>query len=210
MHSRRESGNKRGGIMIADNIKPVFQQTKWALILRGLFSLIIGVLILARPLASVAVLALVIALWALSDGIVNIVRGFHMRSMAQYWWVMVVGGVISVAFGVAALYYFPGLSLTFAVIWTAYWLIISGVVASYISVQERRAGVPWGWTMVFGVFSIAAGILAYVFPGVTLASLIGVIAGFAIISGIILLMGAGRMQSFERGMDRAFHAPAKA
>lgn len=196
--------------MIADNMKTVYHQTKWALVLRGVFSLIIGLLILWRPLASVAALALVIAIWSLSDGIVNIVRAFYVRSIVQHWWVMALGGVISVAFGIAALYYFPGLSLTFAVIWTAFWLVISGVMALYISMEERRAGVPWGWTTAFGVVAIVGGILAYVYPGVTLASLIGVIAGFAIASGIILLIGAGRMQTFEKGVDRAFQTPAKA
>ena len=184
--------------MIAEDIKTAFHRTKWALLLRGLFSLIIGVLILARPLASVAALALVIAIWALADGTVNIVRAFTLRAITRYWWVMLLGGIISVAFGVAALYYFPGLSLTFAVIWTAYWLIISGVVAAYLATQERRMGVPWTWTMAFGILAIVAGILAYVYPAVTLASLIGVIAGFAIIGGVSLLMAAGRMQSFER------------
>jgi uncharacterized membrane protein HdeD (DUF308 family) len=186
--------------MIGGDIKTVFHQTKWALLLRGLFSLIIGVVILARPMESVAALALVIAIWALADGTINIVRAFTLRVITRYWWVMLLGGIVSVAFGIAALYYFPGLSLTFAVIWTAYWLIISGVVAAYLATQERRMGVPWTWTMVFGILAIVAGILAYVYPAVTLASLIGVIAGFAIIGGISLLMAAGRMQSVERAV----------
>ena len=189
--------------MIADALKTGYNQTKWALLVRGLLSLMIGVLILARPLESVAALALVIALWSLFDGFVNIVRAFHLRGIAAHWWVMLLGGVVSAVFGVAALYYYPVLSLTFAVIWTAYWLAFSGLVTVYVAVQERRAGMSWGWTMAFGVVAIAGGILAFMYPGVTLASLMGVIAGFAFIGGVLLLMGAGKLQSFQSTASRA-------
>src|ERR1700680_3681633 len=182
--------------MIANDLKAVYSQTKWALLIRGLFSVMIGILIFARPLESVAALALVIALWSLFDGFVNIVRAFHLRSIAPHWWVMLLGGIVSVVFGGAALYYYPVLSLTFAVIWTAYWLAFSGVVAVYVAMQERRAGVSWGWTMAFGVVAIVGGVLAFMYPGVTLASLMGVIAAFAFVGGVLLLLGAGKMHRF--------------
>jgi uncharacterized membrane protein HdeD (DUF308 family) len=192
--------------MIAADIQQAYKQTKWALVLRGLLSLAVGIVILVRPMDSVAALALVIALWALFDGIVTIVRSFDLRGIAQHWWVILLAGIISFAFGVAALYYFPTLSLTFAVVWTAYWLTLSGVMAAYVAWQERSAGLSWGWTMVFGVLAIAGGIFAFMNPQATLASLLGVLAGFAIISGIVLLVGAGRMASFQRSMPAAARA----
>jgi len=195
--------------MIANDLKNVYHQTKWAVALRGLLSLIVGVLILARPMASVAALALVIAIWALFDGVVNIVRSFTVRGIVAHWWVLLLGGIVSVAFGVAAVYYFPVLSLTFAVVWTAYWLTISGVMALYVSFQERGAGLSWGWTAAFGVVAIAGGVIAFMNPGATLATLLGVIAGFSIISGVFLLMGAGRMQSVERDLKSTFPTPAR-
>ena len=189
--------------MIASDLKTGYNQTKWALLVRGLLSVVIGILILARPLESVAALALVIALWSLFDGFVNIVRAFHLRGIATHWWVLLLGGSVSAVFGIAALYYYPVLSLTFAVIWTAYWLAFSGLVAVYVAVHERREGMSWGRTMAFGVVAIAGGFLAFMYPGVTLASLMGVIAGFAFVGGIILLMGAGKMQSFQSTVSHA-------
>ena len=189
--------------MIANDLKAGYNQTKWALLVRGLLSLMIGILILARPLESVAALALVIALWSLFDGFVNIARAFQLRSIAAHWWVLLLGGIVSVVFGFAALYYYPVLSLAFAVVWTAYWLAFSGLVAVYAAVQERRADMSWGWTMAFGVVAIAGGILAFMYPEATLASLMGVIAGFAFVGGVVLLMGAGKMQSFQSTVNRA-------
>ena len=65
--------------MIGDEIQKVYNQSKWALVLRGLLSLLVGIAILTRPMPSVAALALVIALWALFDGSVNVVRSFQVR-----------------------------------------------------------------------------------------------------------------------------------
>src|SRR6267378_3145014 len=45
-------------LMIANELKNVYHQTKWALVVRGLLSLIVGILIIARPMSSVAALAL--------------------------------------------------------------------------------------------------------------------------------------------------------
>jgi uncharacterized membrane protein HdeD (DUF308 family) len=184
--------------MIAIDIQNAYNRTKWALVLRGLLSIAVGVAIITRPMASAATLALVIAIWALFDGIVSIVRSFDLRGAVQHWWLMLLAGIVGVAFGVAALYYFPALSLTFAVVWTAYWLTVSGLIASYIAWQERSLGLSWGWTMAFGLLAIAGGVIAYMNPAATLATLLGVIAGFAFISGVFLLIGAGRMSAVQQ------------
>lgn len=46
------------------------------MVIRGLFGIALGIFIIARPFDSVAVLALVIAIWALADRIVNIVHAW--------------------------------------------------------------------------------------------------------------------------------------
>jgi uncharacterized membrane protein HdeD (DUF308 family) len=185
------------------DIKDVYQQTKWALILRGLLSLLVGVAIIWRPMASVEALAVVIVFWSLFDGSVSIVRAFQLRGVVEHWWALLLAGIVGVAFGLAALYYFPGLSLTFAVVWTAYWLIATGLVAVYIAIQERRLGMGMGWTLAFAIVAIAGGVYALMNPQATLAALLGIIAGVSLVNGVILLVGAGRMQSFQGGVKRA-------
>jgi len=196
--------------MIGSDIQKAYNQTKWALLLRGLLSLAVGIVILARPMDSVVALALVIALWSLFDGIVGIVRSFTLRGIVQHWWVLLLAGIVGVAFGVAALYYFPALSLTFAVVWTAYWLTLTGVMAAYIAWQERSAGLSWGWTMAFAVVAILGGLFAFMNPQATLASLLGVLAGFAIISGVLLLIGAAKMVSVEHDIRGSVPNTARA
>ena len=187
---------------MGDEIKNVYNRVKWGLVIRGLFGIALGIFIMARPLDSVAVLALVIAIWALVDGIVNIVRAFELRAIVKHWWALLVSGIIGVLFGIAALYYYPALSLTFAVIWTAMWLITSGVVGAYVSAQERNLGLSWGWTLVFSIICVVGGVYAVMRPGITLAGLISVIAAFGILGGIALLIAAGKMQSVQTTFTR--------
>jgi len=182
----------------------------WSLFIRGLLALAVGILIIARPMESVAALALVIALWALMHGIVTIVHSFDLRPIARYWWLMLLSGIVSAGFGAAALYYYPGLSLTFAVVWTAWWLMLGGVAGISIAVQERRAGVSWGWTMALGILGVVAAIAAFMSPPATLGALMGLISAFAIIAGVLLLVGAYRLRHAADEVATAVHRAAAA
>ena len=183
-----------------------YHDGRWAHVVRGLLAIAVGIVILARPIASVAAFALVIAMWALFDGIVGIVHAFELRGIAPHWWGTLLGGIVGVVFGVLALYYYPFLSLSFAVALTSLWMLMIGIVGVYLAVQERRTGIRSGWTMAFGVLGIVAGIAAFMNPGATLATLMLFLAWFGIIGGLVILMGAGRTQPVEHDMTHAMHA----
>lgn len=192
--------------MASDLIRTAYRRTWWALVLRGLLGVAVGLLIIARPLDSIASFALVIALWSMFVGIVQVVRAFELRTAVDQWWVLLLSGLISAAFGVAALFYYPGLSLAFAVVWTTWWLILTGAIAVGAAVWERRVGLSWGWSLGFGILSIAAGALAIMNPPATLAAIMGLIAAFALISGVVLLIGAFRLSAAKAAITEALGA----
>ena len=196
--------------MIADDIRKSYNRSKRGLILRGLFGIALGILIFARPLASVAALALAIALWALVDGIGNIVHAFDLRGVAPHWGAHLVAGIVSTGFGVAALYAYPELSLAFAVVWVAFWLLSVGVIAGYAAVLQHRAGSSWGWTMLIVVPSIIASVLALAYPGVTLTSLLTLLGAYGVVGGIGMLIAAALMRSVQRATDRPVHETPRA
>ncbi len=179
---------------VVEDVKRLYRLTWWALMIRGLFSIVVGVFILMRPLDSIAALALVIAFWALFGGTVEIVHAFQLRQMG-HWWVMLLTGLVSVGFGIAALYYYPGLALTFAVVWVAWWLTVTGILGVYAGLQLRRLGMDWVWPTAFGVLSLVAGAFALASPPATLGAIMGLIAAFAIASGVVLVGGAFKLRS---------------
>lgn len=194
--------------MTTDLIESAYRRTWWALVLRGLLAIAVGVVILWRPVESVAAFALFIAIWALFNGIVQIVHSFDLRPVFDRWWVLLLSGLVNMVFGVAALYYYPGLSLAFAVTLTAWWLLVTGGLASYAAMVERQMGVSWGWTLAFGILSIICGVLAIMNPPTTLAALMGLIAGFAIVAGVVQLIAAYRLSSFKGEVSRVVGAAA--
>ena len=188
--------------MTTDLIQSAYRRTWWALVLRGLLGIAVGVIILWRPLESVAAFALAIALWAIFGGVVQVVHAFDLRTVFNSWWVLLLGGIVSVGFGIAAIKFYPGLSLTFAVVWTAWWLLATGAIAIYAAMQERQAGGPWGWTFTFGILSIVGSVFAFVSPPATLAALMGFIAAFAIVTGGTLLIAASRLAGIKRDVSQ--------
>ncbi len=180
---------------VLGDLRGVYHRTWWALMLRGLLGLAVGIYIFARPLDSVAALALVIALWALFAGIVEIVQAIELKAMMKHWGVLLLAGLVGVGFGIAALVYYPGLSLTFAVVWVSWWLMLTGILGIYAAVMQKNLGVQWGWTGAFGVLSVVAGVFALLAPPVTLAAIMGLIAGFALVSGVALIVGAFKLRS---------------
>ena len=192
--------------MASDLIQSTYRRAWWALLIRGLLALALGVFILWRPMDSIASFALVIALWALFSGIVQMVHAFELRGLFQQWWILLLSGLVSAAFGVAALYYYPVLSLTFAVIWVAWWLFLTGGLAIYAAIVEKRLGVSWGWTLTLGIVSIIAGVFAFMSPPATLAAIMGFLAGFAIVIGVVLLIGAFRLTSAKQEITNAMRS----
>jgi uncharacterized membrane protein HdeD (DUF308 family) len=163
--------------------------------LRGLLALALGIFVLAKPIPSVAIFALIIALWALFAGVTSIVHAIEVRKILPHWWLRLIGGIISLAFGIVALYDYPIVSLIFAVVWVAWWLVLTGIFEFGAALQDRRAGLPWGWAAVWGVLSIVVGGLAFANPPNTLRAIMLLIAIFGIVSGIMLLVAAVRLRT---------------
>lgn len=196
--------------MLTDTLRQGFQRAWWSLVIRGVLALVLGIFILAKPFDSIAAFALVIAIWALASGITEVAHAFALKPFFSSWWLLLLGGLISAGFGVAALYYYPGLSLAFAVTWASFWLALSGILGIMVAVQQKRMSLPWGWVFTWSVVCVAASILAWMSPPATLGAIMGLIAGYAIISGIALLVGAFRVKALGLEVKQAVRQPAPA
>jgi uncharacterized membrane protein HdeD (DUF308 family) len=180
--------------MASDHLTNSSRRTWWALVLRGALALGLGVFVLTRPVASLAVFALVIALWALFAGITGAIHAIELRHTQPHMWLRLLGGIAGAIFGIVALYDYPLVSLAFVVIWVAWWLLITGLIEFAAALQERRANLPWGWSALWGVACIVAGGLALAHPPGTLAVVMLLIAVFAVITGLMLIAAGVRLR----------------
>ncbi len=126
--------------------------------------------------------------------------GTSIQTARQYWWVLLVRGILAVLFGLVALL-LPGIALLTLIYVFAFYAIFDGITAIYVAFQERGTHARWGWLLVEGILGIIAGIIAIVYPGETAIVLLYLIAAWALITGIMELIAAFMVRgSFAWGL----------
>jgi uncharacterized membrane protein HdeD (DUF308 family) len=113
--------------------------------------------------------------------------------LADNWWAAALRGAVAILFGIAAFVMpvFTMLSLVFAF---AAFSIVDGVVGIVMSVRGARKGERWSWLLSSGIFGIVAGVVAILWPDITLLVFVVVIAVWALISGMFMLISAFRLK----------------
>jgi uncharacterized membrane protein HdeD (DUF308 family) len=107
----------------------------------------------------------------------------------QSWWSLLARGIIAVLFGLVALF-LPRLTLLVLVYIFGAFALVEGIIAIYLSFQERRMQTNWWMLLLSGIAGVILGILVFIWPGITSLVLLYLIAAWAIITGIIELVAA--------------------
>lgn len=105
------------------------------------------------------------------------------------WWSLVLRGLLAVAFGVIVLAA-PKIGVLALLVVFGVYAAIDGIMALTIAVRHARARRRWGLFALEGVVSIAAAVLAFVWPAATLLALVVIVAIRAIAVGIVTLVAA--------------------
>ncbi len=109
------------------------------------------------------------------------------------WWALVIRGLAAIAFGILAMLR-PGAGvLALVVLWGAY-AIVDGVFAIVFAIRGAKVVPGWGWLLAEGLVGIVAGVVTFLWPGITALALIVVIAAWAILTGIAEIATAIRLR----------------
>jgi uncharacterized membrane protein HdeD (DUF308 family) len=116
-----------------------------------------------------------------------------LEHLGRHWAWIAIRGALAVLFGIIALLW-PGITLAALVlVWGAY-ALVDGVVALVTAFKVRDFGRPmWPFLMVGGL-SIAAGVLTFIWPGLTALALLLLIAVWAVLTGIFQIVAAIRLR----------------
>lgn len=116
----------------------------------------------------------------------------------ETWWAMVLRGIAAVAFGALA-FIWPQITLTALVfLWGAY-ALVDGAFAIAAGIKSHGEYKRWWLLLIEGVLSIAAGVLAFVLPGITALVLLIVIAAWAIVTGFFEIAAAIQLRKEIKG-----------
>jgi uncharacterized membrane protein HdeD (DUF308 family) len=112
---------------------------------------------------------------------------------ARQWWVLILQGVLGIVVGVLAILS-PDLALGTIALLFGFWAIVSGVsqLAAGWRVAEAR-GRSWPF-LLSGAVSVIAGVLAVVYPGITILYLILLLGAWILVSGAMEVFTAWKIR----------------
>jgi uncharacterized membrane protein HdeD (DUF308 family) len=115
------------------------------------------------------------------------------RYLADHWWVVLLRGIAAIVFGCVA-FAWPGLTIALLVlIWGAY-ALIDGVFSLIGGIRAK-----YGTLILLGILGIAAGIVTFLWPGITAITLLWIIAFWAIFAGVMQIAAAIRLRKEIQG-----------
>ena len=109
--------------------------------------------------------------------------------LAESWWAVGLRGILGILFGLICLLT-PGLAVEVFVILFAAYMLVDGVFAIAAGVKAARNGERWGLLILEGIVDLAAGLVAVLWPAITLVALVWLIAIWAVVTGALMLAGA--------------------
>ena len=114
-------------------------------------------------------------------------------NLARAWHWVVLRGVFAVLFGIFA-FLWPGITLAVLVlVWGAY-AIADGVMALIAAFTMHEEGKPMASLVIVGILGIAAGIVTFLWPGMTALVLLLFIASWAVLMGVFQIVAAIRLR----------------
>jgi uncharacterized membrane protein HdeD (DUF308 family) len=164
----------------------------WLLLLKGICSIIFGVLAFAWPGITLLSLVLLYGAFALADGAFAIAAAVMGGAAAPRWWLALVG-IIGIAAGLVTLLW-PGITAVVLLFFIAAWAIATGIMEIVGAIKLRKE-IDDEWMLIAsGALSILFGCLLAFQPAVGAVSLIFVIGAFAIFFGILQISFALRLR----------------
>jgi len=116
------------------------------------------------------------------------------QSLARNWALVTLRGLVAVAFALVA-FLWPGATIASLVLLFCAYMLADGVVAAASGVRAARKHERWGWFVLEGLIDVAAAILAFVWPGITVLVFVLLVAVWALVSGVLMLMAAFRLNT---------------
>jgi len=182
----------------------LFSKSWRSLALRGVISLVFGILAALWPGITLLWLLIMFAAYALIQGVVSAVAAFQSRKTHHDWWLMLLWGVVGIGAGVTA-FMLPDLTAVVLVLVIGATALASGIVDIAIAIRLRKTIHGEGFLILNGIISIAFGAFVFFFPGAGALALVWMIAMYAIVSGLLLLALAWRAKKWGTDYEKSPH-----
>lgn len=115
------------------------------------------------------------------------------NALARNWWLVVLRGVLAILFGLTA-FVWPDITWVVLITMFGIYALVDGLVAVGTGLSRAKDSPRWWAFLVEGLVSIAAAVVALIWPQLTGLILVLVIAGWAVLTGILEIIAAIRLR----------------
>src|SRR5256712_9557092 len=133
----------------------VLTRNWWALALRGILAILLGLAAIVLPGVALAVLITLFGAYAVVDGVLAMIAGVRAAERHERWWSPVLKGLAGIAAGVMA-FIWPALTALALLYLIAGWAIVTGVLEVVAPVHlhpahgERLLTITGALSILFG------------------------------------------------------------
>ena len=113
--------------------------------------------------------------------------------LSRNWWALALRGLAAIIFGILA-FVWPGITLWALILLFGAYMLVDGVFAIVAAARVAGEAARWWLLLVEGILGVLAGIVAFVWPGLTALALLYFVAAWAIVTGIFEIVGAIRLR----------------
>ena len=115
------------------------------------------------------------------------------RVLSRNWWALALRGLAALIFGLLA-FVWPGITLWALILLFGAYMLVDGVFAIVAAVRVAGDAARWWLLLVEGILGVLAGIVAFVWPGLTALALLYFVAAWALVTGLFEIVGAIRLR----------------
>ena len=168
----------------------------WAFVVRGIFAILFGILAYAWPGITLATLIIFFGAYVLIDGILLVIKTIGNWGERDDRWLLLLEGLLGIGIGVITLVA-PGITAVGLLIYIVAWSLATGVLEIAAAIRLRKEIENEWWLILSGVASILFAILLMVFPGAGALGLIWLIATYAIVFGVMLIIAGVKLRGLR-------------
>jgi uncharacterized membrane protein HdeD (DUF308 family) len=162
---------------------------------------------MGEPPDTLAVLVMVFAAYAIVDGLFSIVMSLTAPNgyRGRVW--LLASGIAGIAIAVLA-FLWPGVTAVLLLFWILAWLVITGVLQIVVGIRLRREIKGEFLLILGGILSVVFGLYLMANPALGALAVLRMIAFYAFIAGILMIVVAFRLKEIRGGTDRTATAHA--
>ena len=175
----------------------------WLTLIRGILLILLGIYALLNPGMTLAVLAKVVGVFLMFDGLLAVWAGISGQTPTRLWTAL--RGALLILAGLFVLGHpliLAAVSATMLVYLLAAAFVISGATEIFAAIRDRKEIEGEGWLVLGGALAIIFGLILVSAPLAAAMSIVRVFGVFAVIAGIALIAAAFRLRSFGMRLKR--------